>query len=469
MLRRDLPKQGAQFETPRLVGVALFGGRGGGGRRAFCSARPKRPPGERLPLFHRAKGGSFSESLQIDEKAVTGNRGHGGTRAVQLGPAAPGEGVLHDDGSLALQDAHGCPVLLLGLGRQRQEGAPPAGADQPEALSLQRAGVEAGGVSVGGDAADGSVSGRVFRRRTGDDVQRQGGVAHAPGQRARHVPIGRVDGKDAFERHEPERRLDPYQRLGRRGVLDRAARLGPQPQHGEAGVHGRGRPAAGTARHAIDGIRVQRLARRRAARAGSMAGEVRQVGLPQHDRAGVQEPLDHGRVVARDHVHPSGGGAEPLEAGGRRQSGVVDVVLDHDGHAVERAARAFRPVLPVQRLGSGQGLRVHRHEGVVALLVDGDSVQEGLYELDDRVDGVPEVALHLVGGQLHHVDRRAGAGLLPLHRRAGRAAVGSQQEDRQHARHHPSRTQKAPRPRTPGSLTAQPPAEAPAQRKAPAP
>ena len=55
-----------------------------------------------------------------------------------------------------------------------------------------------------------------------------------------------------------------------------------------------------------------------------------QVGLAEHDGAGIEQPLQHRRVGARPHV------AQCRRAAGRRQVAAVDVVLDDDRQAGER-------------------------------------------------------------------------------------------------------------------------------------
>ena len=77
----------------------------------------------------------------------------------------------------------------------------------------------------------------------------------------------------------------------------------------------------------------------RALGARPMAREVWQVRLAEDDRASRLETVHDGRVVVGDHVDATGRAAETGETSRGDSRRLVDVVLDDDGHTVQRAHR----------------------------------------------------------------------------------------------------------------------------------
>ncbi len=148
-------------------------------------------------------------------------------------------------------------------------------------------------------------------RHRADRVERGAHVERAPvGDRA-------VGGAQAA--HAAERGRDP----------DRPARIRAEGADAEVGGEGRGRPAARPAGHplAVPGIAAGaergRVGRRRA------VGELVEIRLSEHDRAGLPKSRDGGRVSGGDPAF------EETRGTGRPCAGHVEQVLDGDRHAVE--------------------------------------------------------------------------------------------------------------------------------------
>ncbi len=186
------------------------------------------------------------------------------------------------------------------------------GASEIEAVRRQRPRIVVVGVEAGGDRehAFGVLGGqredrhRVERTaRRHDAARRQraaaGLVADQVVERGGHAAGAGGVGAER-EARQPER--------------DRDRRSGARAARNERGVEG--------------------VAARAVGRAGAVQarGELVEVGLADRDRAGVDQPL-HDRGVPLRRV------GERRAAGGGRQAGEVDVVLDREGNAVERQAR----------------------------------------------------------------------------------------------------------------------------------
>jgi hypothetical protein len=93
---------------------------------------------------------------------------------------------------------------------------------------------------------------------------------------------------------------------------------------------------------------------------GAAGRELRQVHLREDHRPGITQPLDHERVVGRNRSvqqHRSAGGRE-IER--------IEVVLQHDGDAVQRRPPALGLPLGVQRARLLERLRVERDDRVQA-------------------------------------------------------------------------------------------------------
>jgi hypothetical protein len=120
---------------------------------------------------------------------------------------------------------------------------------------------------------------------------------------------------------------------------------------GDAGAAARG------ARNARAVVGVARGAEARVV-VGDADGEFMQVGLAEHDRARADELRRHRRVLLRPML------LQGRRAARRRHRGCVDIVLEDDRQALERAGLArFTPLV---RLGGGGlgGGRIEMDEGV---------------------------------------------------------------------------------------------------------
>ena len=200
-----------------------------------------------------------------------------------------------------------------------------------------------------------------WRRRAGSLPASAPRRIAASAHRARHRPGGVLavgDGDDARAADQPQRGLDPHDArwttTGRR--WSRRSPCPPPPRTGSP-TPPRAEPGAGPAGVAVERVGVAALAAARAPAAARPRGaDVRplaQVGLAQRDRARGAQPLHDEGVAGR---------ARALEGeragGGRGAVAGVDVVLDQDREAVQRAAGALRPALGVERVGDGQRVGV---------------------------------------------------------------------------------------------------------------
>ena len=102
---------------------------------------------------------------------------------------------------------------------------------------------------------------------------------------------------------------------------------------------------------------------------GHPVGQLGELGLGDDDGAGVEEVLRQGRVVGR---HQADEGQRP--AGGRHERG-VDVVLQRDRDAVQRAADLAGRALAVEGVGLLQRLVVDGDDGVDGVLIHRDAGQ----------------------------------------------------------------------------------------------
>ena len=219
--------------------------------------------------------------------------------------------------------------------------------------------------------------GRVHRVVTGDRLEQGGGVAHVAGERA-HLVEGGGEGDQAVAADQPVGRLDADDAAQGRRLADRAAGVGADPERGLTGGHGRGRPAAGAARHPG---RVPGVAGRPepGVLGGGAHGELVHVGLAEDHDPGVAQPADHGGVVRRHELVQDprpGGGPDPL---GHQH------VLEGQGHPGQRA----EPLAPlpgrVDLAGRLEGLVAgDGQEGVQPLVGGRDPLQGGLGGLDGR-------------------------------------------------------------------------------------
>ena len=149
------------------------------------------------------------------------------------------------------------------------------------------------------------VAGLLGRRRiggidAGHRAQEHGGVGHVAGHRPGGVLVGR-DRDDAGPAQEAERRLDAGVGVGARGADDRTVGLGAHGRDREVGRGDDARARARAAWVAIEDVGHVRLAADPAPaarrRPGAEVRPLRQVGLPDDERAGRPESLDDERVA----------------------------------------------------------------------------------------------------------------------------------------------------------------------------
>ena len=210
-------------------------------------------------------------------------------------------------------------------------------------------------------AADRALHGDELRKET------------ALGRRARveggHPPEGRFHRRDpARERREAQRPSDVV------AVVDR-----PEPHR-----RGGGRPAGGAARRRrlvprIEGAAAQRVVGRPPHR------KLGSIGATHDDRAGIEQVAHHRRVIRGNEAGQRG------EAVRGRLSGDVDVLLDGDRDAVQRARR--RPAVDLAVLLLGGAQRVFgavRDDRVDTPVVRGDASEHRLRYLDARCLARPD-------------------------------------------------------------------------------
>ena len=151
-------------------------------------------------------------------------------------------------------------------------------------------------------------------------------------------------------------------RIVKSGGLELAqghAGLGAEANRGKPGCYGHTRAAAGSARTLGEIVRVEDLAADGAETHRGL-GHFIHVGLDEDDRAGLAQPLNHRgiarRVTVREHR---------VAARGRHADG-VDVVLDGDRNAVQKAAAASCLALLIELARDLGGARVDREHGAEA-------------------------------------------------------------------------------------------------------
>ncbi len=166
-------------------------------------------------------------------------------------------------------------------------------------------------------------------------------------------------------------RLEPEQAAERTRDPDRAAAVAAHAGGHHAGGHRHRRTSAGAARRAraVPGVAGD------AAVVGLGVGpgaELGHRGLADHDRAGRPESADH-LAVGRHR------GAVAAAAEGGHRAGDVELLLDGDRDAVQRAERATAALRRVacRRLGERLPLEHHR-EGIESGVVLTDPRQRGL-------------------------------------------------------------------------------------------
>ncbi|KAF0258475.1 hypothetical protein DOU02_08335 [Clavibacter michiganensis subsp. michiganensis] len=195
------------------------------------------------------------------------------------------------------------------------------------------AGREGREVAVGGDADHGDAARREARggrpvaaggiRRVGPDHNGERALRgrEVRGEHA-HGVVGAAGGHDARGGHEAERGLDPDEAVQGGGHAAGSRGVGAERHVDEAERDGGRRARAGSARDAVGPGRVPHGAVG-AAGADETGGELVEVGLAEHERAGLPQARDGGRV---DLGRRGGGRAR----GRRGHPGDVDVVLHRD-------------------------------------------------------------------------------------------------------------------------------------------
>ncbi|MNZ49045.1 hypothetical protein D3C78_668020 [compost metagenome] len=210
----------------------------------------------------------------------------------------------------------------------------------------------------------------------------------------------------------------------RAGNAHRAAGVGAQRGQGHACAQSyrtAGGRAAGDAGEVVGVAHAEQLAGvERRVVAGGAEGQLVHVGLAQHDGAGLAQRTQARRVLARHEVGQRRG------AGGGRQAGGVDVVLDHDGDAGQRLERQTGAARGVRRIGGGQrALRVEGDEGV-QLAAGLGAGETGLDQLAaaqaPRAEGVERLGDGQVGGAGSLREHGQFHGRLPAAEKESKAA-----------------------------------------------
>ena len=130
------PVQLSHLLPPGLEGVAFL-------RRTRSGRCAVDSPGEllvrqRLPLGDAMELGQVPKTSQIDEHAVGPYRRHTGPRLIEFDEIAVEERVVYDHSALVGQGRDRLPIQGLRFRRKWEPIVPPANADQPKALALQR-------------------------------------------------------------------------------------------------------------------------------------------------------------------------------------------------------------------------------------------------------------------------------------------------------------------------------------------
>ncbi len=89
----------------------------------------------------------------------------------------------------------------------------------------------------------------------------------------------------------------------------------------------------------------------------------------------------------------------------------MNIVLQCDGYAVERATDATLLALAVEALGFRHRIGIYADAGIQAVLVKGDAHQVSLHEIPRRQAPFTHRALHIRDACLHDVEGLVGARL----------------------------------------------------------
>ena len=187
--------------------------------------------------------------------------------------------------------------------------------------------------------------GRIVRILAGNHLQDGDGVRHRPRHRARDVRA-EVQRHHAGAAHEAHRRAQADERLMGGRSANGIAGVAGERDGAEIGRGGGGRSAARAGGDAAGVVRVARVAGEdRVDRLDRAERELRHVGLRDHHRARVAQPLHDERVLPGHHA------LQRQRARRRRHVDGLVVVLDDDRHAVHRADRPRLPEPPIEIVG----------------------------------------------------------------------------------------------------------------------
>ncbi len=245
-------------------------------------------------------------------------------------------------------------------------------AGDADAGAFQRTGLEKLGV-VRRNPPGAPPRGRIGRIDTGQHIQHDRNVVHTAGNRSDGIVVRQ--GQQARAADETARRLEPHHAVRGGRATDRAGGIGAKTELREHGGDGRAGSAARRAGTAPRIVRVAGLAAERTETLGDLArledggifgtdhasaarGELAQVGLAEHDRAGVAKFPDDEGVGRWNRAF------EQLRAAGGGQVGGVEVVLQDDWNAVQRAANLAGVALGVQGASLAESFRVERYDRV---------------------------------------------------------------------------------------------------------
>ena len=233
----------------------------------------------------------------------------------------------------------------------------------PEAQSLHRL-FQRRHVILAGPLHAGDVEPVITRERLEDHGRVPNGARDRPA-----VIEGEGERHDASNRHQAVGGLETHGAAVRRGRANRAAGIRPERGVAERGRHRGGGTARRPARIPIQRPRVAHRTEV-TGRGGAAGGELVKVGLANQHRTCLLQAAGHLGVLAGDAIVEHRAGRGGPDARG------VDVVLERDGNAVERAANLAGTTLLVERPGFGQrAVGEDRDEGVQLGLVNRNARQ----------------------------------------------------------------------------------------------
>ena len=255
----------------------------------------------------------------------------------------------------------------------------PERCDEPETEAA-----EAGRRRIDGRSREPAQKSRGIRAAARD----RPGVIERPGEH-----------RDARERHQAVRRLQPHRAAIGGGDADRAPGIGPHGRVTEAGGDGCSRAAAGAARGAAGVPRIVGLPHPGIDRAVS---EFEQIGLGDQHRARRAQVRDHGGIARR------GRGEDGVGAEARDRACDVHQILDADGDAVQGAAIAAGRELFLGPRGVGAGgFSKSAHDGVELAVVAVDPLEAGFHDRRRRQRAAPVIPTERGDG----AEGDAGAGV----------------------------------------------------------